>query len=91
MLCGSLDGRGVWGGEWIYVYICIAESLCCSPKTITTLLISYSPIQNKTFLKIGGGLDLHIITWIEMRNTAWRENIKRHTVRCVGQNHLYKF
>ena len=24
----------------------VAESLCCSPETITTLLISYIPIQN---------------------------------------------
>ena len=23
---------------------CVAESLCCSPETITTLLISYIPI-----------------------------------------------
>jgi len=37
MLRGSLDGRGVWG-EWM------AESLCCPPETITTLLISYTPI-----------------------------------------------
>ena len=27
--------------------ICMAESLCCSPETITTLLIGHSPIQNK--------------------------------------------
>ena len=26
--------------------ICMAESLCCSPETITTLLISCTPIQN---------------------------------------------
>ena len=25
----------------------MAESLCCSPETITTLLISYAPIQKK--------------------------------------------
>ena len=30
---------------------CMAESLCCSPETITTLLISYTPIQNKKFKK----------------------------------------
>ena len=29
--------------------VCMAESLCCSPETITTLLISYIPIQNKKF------------------------------------------
>ena len=28
MLCGSLDGRGVWGR--INTYICMTESLCCS-------------------------------------------------------------
>ena len=26
--------------------ICMAESLCCAPETITTLLISCTPIQN---------------------------------------------
>ena len=29
-------------------YVCLAESLHCSPKTIT-LFISYAPIQNKKF------------------------------------------
>ena len=29
--------------------ICMAESLHCSPVTTTTLLISYTPIQNKKF------------------------------------------
>ena len=27
-------------------HIHMAESLCCPPKTITTLLISYTPIEN---------------------------------------------
>ena len=31
--------------------ICMAESLCCSPETTTTLLIGYTPTQNKIFLK----------------------------------------
>ena len=39
MLCGSLDGRGVWGKTGTYQ--CMAGSLCCPPETITTLLISY--------------------------------------------------
>jgi len=38
MLCGSLNGRGVW--ERIDTCICMAASLHCRPKTITTLLIS---------------------------------------------------
>ena len=44
MLCGSLDGRGVWGK--MDTYICRAEPLCCSPETITTSLIA-KPTQNK--------------------------------------------
>ena len=28
-------------------HLCIAESLCCLPETITMLLISYTPIQHK--------------------------------------------
>ena len=32
MLCGSLDGRGVWGR--MATYICMTESLRCSPETI---------------------------------------------------------
>ena len=31
--------------------MCMAESLCCSPETITTLFISYTPIQNEKFKK----------------------------------------
>ena len=42
MLCSSLDGRGVWGR--MDTCICRAESLHCSPETITTLLISSIPI-----------------------------------------------
>ena len=44
MSCGSLERRGVWGR--MDTCICMAELLRCLPKTITTLLISYIPIQN---------------------------------------------
>ena len=43
MLCGSLDGRGVWGR--IDTCICMAESFHCSPETITILVINYTPIR----------------------------------------------
>ena len=49
MPCGIVDGRGVWGR--IHTCIHMAESLCCPPETITTLLISYIPIQNKKLKK----------------------------------------
>ena len=39
---GSLDGSRVWGRMGIYIYK--AESLCCLPETIITLLIGYTTI-----------------------------------------------
>ena len=39
VLCGSLDGKGGWGR--MDTGRCMAESLNCSPETITTLFISY--------------------------------------------------
>ena len=43
------DGRGV--GVGMATCICVAESLPCSPGTTTTLLISYTLVQNKKFEK----------------------------------------
>ena len=43
MLCGILDGRGVKRR----IDTCMTQSLCCSLETITTLIIGYTPIQNK--------------------------------------------
>ena len=40
---------GEFGGE--DSCICMAESLQCSPETITTLLIGYTLIQNKKQIK----------------------------------------
>ena len=39
ILHGSLDRRGIWGR--IYTCVCVAESLCCSPETITTLFVNW--------------------------------------------------
>ena len=39
MLCASLDGRGVWGR--MDACICMAESLCCLPESITTLFVNW--------------------------------------------------
>ena len=49
MLCGSLDGRAVW--ERMETCTCVAESFCCPPETITTLLIDHTPKQNKKLNK----------------------------------------
>ena len=47
MLRVCLDGKGVWGK--IHTYTCTIESFFCPRETITTLLIGYTPIQNKEF------------------------------------------
>ena len=51
MLCGSLNGKGVWGRMDICVFM--AESLCYSPETITTLFIKqlYPNKKLLSFLK----------------------------------------
>ena len=38
--------EGEFGGEWIHVHVGLSP-----PETITTLLISYTPIQNKKLKK----------------------------------------
>ena len=48
-LCGRLDGRRVW--RRMDTCMCMAESLCCPLATITTLLLGYTPIQNKKLKK----------------------------------------
>ena len=63
MLCGRLDRRGVW--ERMGTCIRMSESLHCAPETITTLLISYISIQNKTFFK--SGITLISSTWIYLK------------------------
>ena len=42
MLCGSLKGRGIWGG--MDTCMCMSESLHCQPETVTTVLIGSTPI-----------------------------------------------
>ena len=44
MLCGSLDGRGVWGR--MDTCACMAEFLCCWPETTTALLVNYAAVQS---------------------------------------------
>ena len=44
-----LDGKGVWGR--MDTCMCMAESFCCVPETITMLLTDYTQIQNKKLEK----------------------------------------
>jgi len=41
-----LDGRGVWGR--MDACICMAESLCCPPETITALFVIKSFKKRET-------------------------------------------
>ena len=50
MLCGSLDGRGVWERRDTSVYT--AGSLCGSPETIKALFTNYIFMQNKSLNKL---------------------------------------
>ena len=62
---------GEFGGEWIPVYI-MAESLCCPPEIITTLLAGYTPEQNKKFGDLSGSLVVKTmpsnIVWVWVRS-----------------------
>ena len=46
--CGSLNGRGLWGRT--DTCICVSESFCCSPETITTLFVNW--LYSSTKLKV---------------------------------------
>ena len=50
MLCGSLDGRGVWGR--VDTCICMVESLCCPPETITILWLAIPQFKKSAALLI---------------------------------------
>ena len=44
MLCGDLNGKEIQNrGD---ICVCIAESLCCTVETNTTLQSNYTPIKN---------------------------------------------
>ena len=69
MLCGSLDGTGVW--ERMNTCICMAESLCCpSELSQHCFLTSYTPIQNKKFLKNKGQCP-DSCTWLQVSTLVY--------------------
>ena len=68
MFCASLDGRGVWGRMDTRVHM--TEFLSCSPETTTSLLMGYTPIQNKKFK-----------VWNNNKNN--NENKKKELRKCL--------
>ena len=67
--------------------ICMDESLCCAPETITTLFISYTPIQNSKFnfkkWKLRGGGDAKDLNRYFSKEATQMTN--KHKRRC--KNH----
>ena len=89
VLCGSLDGRG-FGGEWTHGY-CMAESLWCPPETITTLLIGWTPIQNKKLNKIEGKKKKKpfcsfVVTWWNFTEPLWGPDPFKLRYHPLAQN-----
>ena len=72
MLCGSLDGSEVWGRTDACINICTAESLCCSPETTTTLLITYTSIQTEK-VKVWGENEIPVTYKLKL---GWGEPLK---------------
>ena len=67
--------------------ICMAESLCCPPETITALLIGYTPIQNKKVLKnkIWGKKECFFqIKTLTPKKESWKSKIKPK-FKCPGE------
>ena len=81
MLCGSLDGRGVWAK--MDTCVCLAESPCCSPKTVTLLLTRCTPIQNKK-------LNIYIYIYIEGKvlGIPWSPGVRIWHFHCQGQGSI---
>ena len=69
VLCGSLDGKGVWGR--MDICKCMTELLCSPPETITTFLIHCSESRsvvltlcNPTDSTVHGILQAKILEWV---------------------------
>ena len=78
-----LDGTGVWGR--MDTCVCVAESLHCSPETITALLIGYCccsvaklcllPWHKISFLKMGAGKQWNDIVKVLKGSMNYRPRI----------------
>ena len=63
--CAECYVTAKWEGSLGNTCICMAESLWCSPETITTfLLIGSTPIQNKKLKKHKYSLEKHLAVYL---------------------------
>ena len=58
----------------------MAESLCCLPETITTLLIGYTPIQNKKFRRRKKELQTTLLSIFRLKSAERAQMVKTLTV-----------
>ena len=78
VLCASLDGRGAWGR--MDACICMIELLCCLPEIITTLIISYTSIQNKKFRRRKKELQTTLLSIFRLKSAERAQLVKNLTV-----------
>ena len=81
MLCGRLDGRKIY--RRMYTCVRMTESLCYSPETISTLLISHTPMQNIKLKK-----KKRILFWL---CAVWDDQLTNNFIYWGGQlsQHCY--
>ena len=71
------------------MYVCITESLCCTPETNTTLLINYISIKKK--LSWDDTLDhSFVLSSIMPRKFYPPEHFLCYHLITVDQKHIYK-
>ena len=87
MVCGRPDGRGICGGTGTCT--CLAESLGCPPGTITALLISYTPTQNKKLKK--RKLDDYSHSNIICNCIKFGVWLKKNSITCVMESSVILF
>ena len=58
----------------------MAESICCLPETITTLLIGYTPIQNKKFRRRKKELQTTLLSIFRLKSAERAQLVKNLTV-----------
>ena len=67
------------------VQVCVVESLCCSPETIITLLICYTPTQDK---KLKKKVEEHKVKKKKQTHASVYSSLQSHsTTRCSLWGH----
>ena len=73
ILCDSLNGRGAW--RKMYTWMCMPESLHCSPETIrasfVNQLCSNTEVKKKKFNLKKKERNITLFTVLQVRNVGW--------------------